>query len=164
MAASKHFLRFAHSVLITVCFLGCGRSQIERLPVYPVKGTVFADGKPVEGAVIAFQPMRRTEWASTTSRAVVDQEGRFALTTYIANDGAPEGDYVVTVYWPSRQLDPSGEGGDLPVDKLGRRYATSAQSNLRARIGSQPVTLARVDLKSDAVWKGKEFHLVQQKP
>jgi hypothetical protein len=151
-------------VLIVVCCIGCGRSRSEPLPVYPVKGEVFVGGKPAEGAVIAFYPTKRTEWSSTTSRGVVDQRGGFSLTTYEANDGAPEGEYVVTVYWPERPLDPSGEGNDLPADQLGGRFAKLAHSNLRVRLGQQPVTLARVDLKDNAAWKGQEFHFVEQEP
>lgn len=141
---------------------GCSGSRTAPLPVYAVKGELFVGDKPAEAAVVAFHPRNRSEWASATSRGVVDRDGRFSLTTYAANDGAPEGEYVVTVYWPERALDPAGEGNDLPKDKLDRRFAKSADSKLRARIGPQPITFARVDLGDKAVSTGKEFYFVEQ--
>ena len=153
------------ALAVAVSIPGCRRSGHQPLAVYPAKGELFVAGEPAENAVIAFHPINRTEWPSTTSRAVVEQTGRFSLTTYAANDGAPEGEYAVTVYWPARPLNPDGEGGSLPDDKLGRRFANAARSNLRARLGKQPVTFAHVDLKDKAVLEEKEFYfVVEQAP
>lgn len=151
-------------VLATAALSGCPRAGHRPLLVYPVNGELFVDGKPAENAVIAFHPVNRTEWASATSRAVVDREGRFSLTTYAANDGAPEGEYVVTVYWPERPLDPAGEGDSLPTDKLGRKFASVSQSPLRALLRQQPVNLARVDLKDRGILAGDEFYFTEQAP
>ncbi|MCC7425192.1 MAG: hypothetical protein IT428_33395 [Planctomycetaceae bacterium] len=129
-----------------------------------MRGELFVDGKPAEHAAIAFHPVNRTEWASATSRGVVDREGRFTLTTYAVNDGAPEGEYVVTVYWPDRPLNPAGEGDNLPTDRLGRRFASAAQSRLRARLGRQAATLARVDLNDKDVVDGDPHYFVEQAP
>lgn len=150
------------AVLIAGACLGCHRPGVDPLAVYPVDGEVFVDGKPAEGAVIAFHPTERPEWKSATSRAVVDRDGAFSLTTYAANDGAPEGEYVITVYWPERLLDPNGEGDSLPADKLQFRFASSGKSNLRASLGREPVTLDRVDLKDEAVQGGQLFYFKEQ--
>lgn len=152
------------AVLMSVVLPGCPRSGHRPLSVFPVSGELFVDGTPAENAVIAFHPVNRTEWGSATSRAVVDREGRFSLTTYAANDGAPEGEYVVTVYWPERALDPAGEGDSLPGDKLRRQFASAAQSKLRARLGRQPMILNRVDLKDRDVTDGEEFYFTEQTP
>lgn len=152
------------ALVAVTSFAGCQRSEHQPLAVYPVRGELFVDGKPAENAAIAFHPVNRTEWASATSRGVVDRDGRFSLTTYAANDGAPEGEYVVTVYWPDRPLNPAGEGDDLPADKLGRRFANASQSKLRARLGHQPATLARVDLKGKDVRDGSELYFAEEVP
>ncbi len=160
-----HLVRVACvAVLIVAWCSGCRHAGPDPLSVYPVKGEVFVNGKPAEGAVIAFHPQERTDWKSTTSRGVVTKEGSFSLTTYAKDDGAPEGEYVVTVYWPARLLDPSGEGGDLPADKLENRFINSGKSKLRAQVGREAVTLARVDLKAKAVWEGQEFYFEKQGP
>lgn len=150
-------------LLVGSC-LGCRRPGVDALPVYLVKGEVFVDGKPAEGAVIAFHPTERTEWKSATSRGIVNRDGAYSLTTYVANDGAPEGEYVITVYWPERLINPDGEGDSLPADKLQHRFARSGKSNLRAMLGREPVTLARVDLKDKAVWGGQMYYFEEQGP
>src|SRR5215210_4988708 len=81
------------STLVTVgiVFTGCWNSS--RSPTYPVTGTVTSQGKPVAGAVITFVPTGEGEAAS----AITDSEGKYALTTWEAGDGARPGQYGVKV-------------------------------------------------------------------
>lgn len=72
-----------------LCATGCGESA--RLA--PVSGTVRINGKPLAKAGVTFTPVvgGRPAWATT------DEQGRFTLTTFSANDGAFVGDHSVTV-------------------------------------------------------------------
>jgi hypothetical protein len=155
----------AYTLLIASGLAGCKRSRLDELPLrFPVQGKIFVGDKPAEGAVIAFHPVKKAEGPSSTSRGTADSQGKFSLTTYVSGDGAPEGEYIVTVYWPERPLNPNGEGHDLPVDKLRGKFANPAASKLRARIGPQLTTLPRLDLGSQAVQQAKAFYLETGSP
>jgi len=76
--------------------IGCGRGE-RRVPVFKTSGSVVrADGSAVPNALIV---LHATGDASTVPkpRGTTDEQGRFQLTTYEVDDGAPEGQYTVTV-------------------------------------------------------------------
>jgi hypothetical protein len=57
----------------------------------------------------------------------VDDKGEFVLTTYKNADGAPAGDYVVTITRPATKRTPlDRDGGDL----LRGRYGDPANSKI----------------------------------
>jgi hypothetical protein len=80
---------------------GCGESG-ERIPVYPVSGQVVYDGKPAAGVQVYFVPTSAPMVPRIPSNphAVTGPDGRFKITTYDENDGAPEGGYQVLLIWP----------------------------------------------------------------
>ncbi len=110
-----------------------------RQPVYAAHGQVFdSNQKPAVGAVVMFHPVKPV--ANDLAKPVghVDQQGVFTLTTYKKGDGAPEGEYVVTVEWrPPKKtpLDPD------PPDLLRGEYGNPKTSTLRARIERKDNTL-----------------------
>src|SRR5262245_6481550 len=59
----------------------------------PVTGVVTLDGKPVEGATVAFAPIP----AGIASVGVTDSAGRFTLQSQTDKAGAVAGKYNVTV-------------------------------------------------------------------
>jgi hypothetical protein len=61
--------------------------------------------------------------------ATVQADGTFALTTFTKGDGAPPGDYVVTVQWFRVAKDGSVGGNSLP-----KRYASPSTSPLSVTI------------------------------
>lgn len=72
---------------------GCGGSG-----VVPVTGRVtLVGGAPVPGATIVFENREKRRSASGRT----DAEGRFRLTTFKVNDGAPPGAYRISVAPPS---------------------------------------------------------------
>jgi len=110
-------------------FTSCGKSG--RQPVYAVQGHVLYEGKPVPNAQVVLHPLAddKNQPVRPTGRAAED--GSFALTTYEAGDGAPEGEYAVTV--DLRRRDPEVEG-DASRSVLPARYLKSATSPLRVQI------------------------------
>ncbi len=77
--------------LSTSVLTGCGGA--DRPELVPVSGTVNYKGSPVEGATVTFA----TEKAARSSSGVTDASGKFRLTTFDTNDGAPIGEHVVTI-------------------------------------------------------------------
>ena len=141
---------------------GCGKSQIpNRKTVIPVKGTVFVGGRPAAGAVVCFHPLADPGSRALRSNGRVGDDGAFSLTTYVMADGAPEGEYVITVYWadPSKKPRNEDEESDLPPDLLKGRFATRQVSVLRAKVGGKATEFAPVDLGSNEVVKSREYCL-----
>jgi hypothetical protein len=97
--------------------VGCGGSSgppgPEILPVVPAGGKVLHQGKPLANASVSFQHVEGKVAASGKT----DAEGNFKLSTYGTDDGAPAGNYKVTVAVSAIQeiepgvLAPEPEGG-----------------------------------------------------
>lgn len=77
---------------------GWGCSDDGRVKVYPVSGKVTVQGEVPDGALVVFNPAQPIAGDLHPS-AKVGADGTFKLTTYEADDGAPAGDYLVTVQW-----------------------------------------------------------------
>lgn len=77
---------------------GCGSGPVR---TYPAAGTVTAGGKPAAGAVVTLIPADPQKLPLTSyPRGEVGSDGRYSLTTFAAGDGAPAGEYKVTLRWP----------------------------------------------------------------
>jgi hypothetical protein len=112
------------------CYSSSGRQPEERLPVYPVRGQVFVNGLPAEGAFVVFHPeYDPADPDHPRPRAKVRPDGSFALWTYETDDGAPAGTYVVTVVWAP---------GEFENDRLGGLYADPARPRLTTVVLKRP--------------------------
>jgi hypothetical protein len=113
-----------------------------RKPTHPVAGKVLLDGVPLPGAQVAFHLIdaKDPKKSSRVADGFAEADGTFALSTYKAFDGVPEGDYKVTVVWrePFFELD-----GKLGANRLPAKYATPAASALTAKVksGTNSVTI-----------------------
>jgi hypothetical protein len=104
--------------------------------VFPVKGQVLVDGKPASYATVIFHPVGESGPEVVKPRAQVDGDGKFTLSTYGSNDGAPAGDYSVTVEWWLSPGVGTARGSDqAPINRLPVRYASATSSGLKATIG-----------------------------
>lgn len=92
------------SVLLLLLMAGCS-STPGRPACYPVKGTVQFQQQPLEEAQVTLHPVSGTITPLPTG--ITNRDGTFSITTWAANDGAPAGDYKVTVVW--KQLVQQGE-------------------------------------------------------
>jgi hypothetical protein len=103
-----------------------------RQPTQPVRGKVLFEGQPVPGAYVVLQATAK-ERRRLRADALTGPEGSFTLSTYVANDGAPAGEYAVTVVWRRPFFDATGKPGP---NRLPPRYADLKTTPLKARIKS----------------------------
>src|SRR5262249_10772382 len=105
-----------------------------RKPTQPVQGKVFFEGTPTPGATIAFHLITDPAKKPThTADAHVEADGSFTLRTHTANDGAPAGDYVVTVAWPKPLYNDQGKPGP---NQLPANYSKVDTTPLKATVKS----------------------------
>jgi hypothetical protein len=74
--------------------------------VFPVTGRVLLNGKAVPHAFVVFHPVV-LDSANVRPHAQADGNGSFLLSTYDDRDGAPAGEYRITVqqYKPPAKSD-----------------------------------------------------------
>lgn len=102
----------------------------------PVKGQVFHDKKPAEGATIVFHLKNGAADAPKPS-GTVEADGSFTLTTYPHGDGAPPGEYIVLVTWHP----PDARSRENAKNKLPEKYADPNQTPFRATVKDGPTEL-----------------------
>jgi len=125
-------------LLLLACVVlgaGCEKPAPQNKPVYPVHGSAVFNGKPPVGATVIFNPLPLDRMA-TPSRGMVKADGSFQLSTYGSEDGAPEGEYAVTLYWPGKRTGKKAESEDeeIPPDQLGNRYFDAASSKIKVQV------------------------------
>jgi hypothetical protein len=136
---------FLRAAVVLAAFLTASCQPGGRKPVFPVSGSVYFRGRAAEGVRVAFHPSRDPADHGLCPQAVVAADGSFRLTTYAAGDGAPAGQYFITLYWPA-----PGPGPDDDVhvhaDQLGGRYTDPKTTPLTATVPARAVALDRFDL------------------
>lgn len=113
-----------------LCLASCS-SKYGDHPPYPTSGQILVDGQPApKGLQVTFY--HEGDWGEKTigpPTALTDDQGKFELETYSNKDGAPVGDYKVTVEWPAWR-----RGRDRGPDKFGDKYAKKETSGLTAHV------------------------------
>ena len=141
---SKQYLTPILPALMCLLALNLGCSSGSKEPrVYPVKGTVLFKGEPTAGAKVAFIPVDDTEAAPAWG--VVDDEGRFQLTTRKHLDGAQKGEYYVTVSW-IKPINPNSNDTDYTDELLPNKYQDPKASDLIVVVDAKTNQLEPIEL------------------
>lgn len=87
---------FAGAMLMTGlgCSGGASNIEVEKLPTHPVSGTVMISGKPLPDADVRFVAVSDGKVAP---RGKTDSNGKYTLSSFAVDDGAPVGKYKVLV-------------------------------------------------------------------
>jgi len=134
---------------------------------YPVKGKILVNGQPASDCQI-FLHRTSGENSSTpvTPQAITDKNGEFQLTSFHTNDGAPEGEYVVTIEWRDR-TGLSKQDFEGP-DQLGGAYAkvetTKGMKGFVVQVGKQAQELPPFELKQSAEAKRRVEEARKHRP
>jgi len=102
-----HKLRFmamaAGGIMLAMLLSSCsGRPKL-----CPVRGKVVCKAMAMEGALVILHPTNPALQKLPSPQGVVGKDGTFQISTYRLNDGAPAGEYRVTV-----ALEVIAQGGD----------------------------------------------------
>jgi hypothetical protein len=155
-------LAVASAVLVLA---GCGKSEFHK--VYPVTGKILVDGLPAAECIIYLNRTFDDDHPRRVSPyAVTEANGEFQITSYITNDGAPEGEYVVTIEWRERSglLKNNFEG----IDRLDGVYAkvgtNKALPGFVIKVPREPLELPVFNLTQSAEAKRKHEAWKKRKP
>ena len=150
----KTFLPCGFVWMTLLCVAGCGGKGV--YPTQPAGGVVTFDGAPLEGARVWLLP-KSAEFLNAPvlvrPQGLTGADGKFVLTTYYTDDGAPAGEFDIIVL--HGEVDPDGDSA-TPKSKAGKKnrgpviphkYKDGKTSGLSATIksGENNITL---DLKS----------------
>ena len=136
-------------VFITFAFSGCssGEREYMTVPLAKVTGKVLDNGEPVVRAKVAFHPVLPSTDPPLVPSAMTDEHGQFQLTTYLQADGAPPGEYRVTVACPVLP-NPKAAGIQMPVDKYKGRFSNPEKSKWTVTVNEGENSIDPFDLSS----------------
>jgi hypothetical protein len=104
-------------ILVVAALGGCSGKKA----TYPVQGKVLDDDdNPAAGALVVFHPAEGDDSDPLKPSGRVDDNGEYRLNTYAKSDGAPAGEYSITVVWPKPKKGPLDHEG---ADQLNGAYA-----------------------------------------
>jgi hypothetical protein len=130
-SSRRRFVAAAIMIPSLLALTGCGESDV-RLETFPVTGSLNVDGKPAPGATLVFHPVKvEGDTLGAAPNARVKDDGSFSVSSYGANDGAPAGEYTVTVSW----YKVNEEGGPGP-NILPSLYASPTTSPIKAIVNA----------------------------
>jgi hypothetical protein len=123
---------------VVLALVGCGSGG--KPAVVPAGGKVmFNKTTPAVGALVVFHPVdpALSKRVGGNPFAKVRDDGTFVLTTFAEGDGAPEGEYGVTIDWRPAAKDQKlslGDGGATGSAKLNPKYGNPQQPVLKATV------------------------------
>ena len=145
--------RFQAALLATsiAAAIGCSKSRdSNQLPVFPVTGHLSVNGQTPNGAFVVLHPKNGTGTAPNGEvvhpRAVVKPDGSFVIGTYGADDGAPPGEYSMTIEW--RKIVRSSDGSPvLGPNVVPVKYARPQSSPVSIMIAEKSNELDPIKVK-----------------
>jgi len=148
------FARFLPVLIIAVLAAGCGSS--DNVTVYPVKGKITFNGKPLVGTgAISLIPTGNQ--AGAAAGGEITEDGTYELTTYKPGDGSMPGEFRVVIHQVVFQEGANTEDGAAtgsaaappPVpeaDRIPEIYSHPKNSPLTMKVEAKPNEI-NLDLK-----------------
>lgn len=128
-----------------------GVKELYRRPTYPTTGRIHYKGRPLVGAYVVLHGQEKTR--APRADGLSEADGSIRFSTYTAFDGAPVGDYTVTVEQRNPLFLPEGKRGP---DALGGRYAVKDRSPFVFKVTSGGPNVLELNLTGNEVPKDKE--------
>jgi hypothetical protein len=134
--------------------VGCGGDPT----VYPVRGKVTWEGKPMAGGgSISFVPL--TSMKGKAAGGFIAEDGTYTLTTHREGDGSMAGEFRVVVTQqtekePQRTEDgkAAAKGTSLPAaDRIPPIFSDTYQSPVKVKVEAKSLNEINIDLKKSDV-------------
>jgi hypothetical protein len=122
--------------------------------LYAVEGKVLVNGEPAENLNVAFHPLDGDKKLFCPVGRT-NNRGIFHLMTRSDADGAPAGEYSVTLIWPDGLMDECECIDPTLHDRLKGQYAKVDQSKFQVRVGSSGNTFWFNAVGPDTMLTGK---------
>jgi len=132
MTSHRKTLATSVAMLLFLAVVVLRSSREDGIPVFPVTGEVRVEGRIPSGAFVVLHPVSRGESLESLPRGVVGSDGQFRIGTFTMVDGAPLGEYAVTVEW--RPLVRQGEESVPGPNVIPSQYSKPETSQLRVRV------------------------------
>jgi hypothetical protein len=137
------YCRFV-SYLLFILLTSCSAEPNQNPPTFKVTGQVTYQGKPVPDATLVFKKLDQSRGAVGET----DREGKFQLTTYALHDGAPTGEYQVTIMcYEKPKLNASEAEMYHLKNKLPSKYEDVQKSGLTATVAESDANVVNFELK-----------------
>jgi hypothetical protein len=130
--------------LFGLTLAGCGDSGPQRIPVFKTAGKITFNSQPLEGAFLVLHP-KTAAADSPRPTAHVKPDGTFEPTTFETADGAPAGEYVVTIEW--HKLVKSGSEWVQGPNLLPAKYSNPATSGIVVQVAESQNDLPAIVLR-----------------
>jgi len=132
--------------------LGCGGGAKGPLPknavpTSPVKGIVKIDGTPTPGVLVCAYPADKLGSLSNLSidslsalpnqagQTTTQADGSFGFSTYMANDGLPEGEYALAFFWTAGgSMEAEGSTVKPEAKPFNKKYAAPTKSEIKVTV------------------------------
>ena len=90
--------------------------------------------RPAANAHVVFHPLDKTGTGGRTPVGITGADGTFRMTTHASDDGAPAGEYAITVLWINDAIPFDACADPATHDRLCGLYLDPATSRLRATV------------------------------
>jgi hypothetical protein len=129
---------------VALSFCSCSQTTDYGEKTFPVTGTVYVDGQPAAQLSITLHEVGGGDAdIASVSTAMTNEDGTFAVSTFEAEDGVPEGDYVMTFQWGKF----NAIAAQFEGDKLNGKYADPKASDIKVTVSEgEPTDMGRIDL------------------
>ena len=109
------------------------------IPVHPVRGTVMVKGKPAADVLVTFHPSgspSRPGEVTSSPTGKTHAEGKYQLHTYLGTDGAPAGQYAVSLTFAgsAESRDIMSKNQTIAITKIPAKYSDPRKSGLTATV------------------------------
>ncbi len=150
--STKDFSMHPYSMLMIVIGTLSGCGSTEQFGTYQAEGTVTLNGKPLSDAHVWLLPKEKSHQdASLVVRPQgrTGRDGKFVLTTYYQDDGAPAGAYDAIVLHGENDPDAAAEDVKSKTARAAvpMKYKNAKSSGLFVTIKNSPNVIP-LDLKT----------------
>lgn len=153
IARCRRAVALVVGVVVALAAAGCGDG---RLKCHPVSGQVLYNGEPLSGVDLAFHPVDPKNDTGYPPHATTDADGKFTLTTYQKDDGAPAGEWKVAVAFAVQAVDEGSDQAKKLPFQVPAQYQRKDSTPLTVSVKPGSNTLEPLKLEGPPRPKGRK--------